>query len=114
MPGNNHMWHLATVVDGLKTYVAMICLQGKKKGNVYIEELVTTTVDFTKDIYGNFRFIKDEIEALSVKSFLDSRKMLDAKDRFEQMIYSGMINPADQELQENIKDLAETLGLKTN
>ena len=60
LPGNSHMLHLGTIKSGLREYLVMACIKGAKRGNVYIEEVVLTSVDWSKDIFANCKFIDDD------------------------------------------------------
>ena len=104
------MWHLGTVVDGLREYVALVCLQGPKKGKVYIEEAVATSVDFSKDIFGNLKFIDDNTVAQEVHAFFKRKGLLEIKERFEHMVWAGMLDTQETVEKQEGKKLAQLLG----
>lgn len=93
MPKNPQMLHLASVGYGLREFVAMLCvydanatcIEDDKAGNLYIEELVTTSVDFTKDVYGHFKFIEEDHLVEDIVDFLNERDIL-AQEKIVQIL----------------------------
>jgi len=83
MPGNKHLIHLATVQDGNHEYVAMLRLDTQQ---VYVEEVVLETVDFSKDVFANLKFIKDDKLAAELANFLNEKGVLDMKRIQEQLL----------------------------
>lgn len=79
LPNNTHMLHLATITYGLREFIVMICLRGPKKGNVYIEEVVLNSVNWTEDVFANCKFIADDNLANDLSEFANSKGLLDPK-----------------------------------
>lgn len=73
---NPHMLHLATVGYGLQEFVAMLCVYGPKANNLYIEELVVNSVDWSNDVFGNFKFIDDNNLANDIAAFLNQHQLI--------------------------------------
>lgn len=106
-----HMWHLGTVIDGMHEYVALVCLVGPKQGNVYIEELVATSIDFTSDTFGHLKFIDNELQAREVHLFFKEKGLLEIQERLEHMVWAGMLAEQGTVEAEEAKKLAETLNV---
>lgn len=83
LPGNPHMFHIATIGYGLREFVAMV---DKRTQKFYIEEVVLTTTDFSKDVWANFKFIADDALAFDLAKFCEERKVLDMKVLQERLI----------------------------
>lgn len=78
MPGgNSHMLHLGTISMGMREFCVMYCVRGPKFGNLYIEEVVLTSVDFDKDVYAHSKFIKDDALAYDLAKFAEEKGMTD-------------------------------------
>jgi hypothetical protein len=90
IPGNAHMLRLARLSRGLKEYWLMICIAGLHSGKCYIEEYVPTTVSFSEDIYGHFKFIQDDEEAEELARFCQEHKLSDIAERSSEMVESGL------------------------
>jgi len=67
----------------------MLCISGAHKGKCYIEEYVPTTVSFSDDIFGNFKFIQDDEEAEELARFCEQHKLTDFSERTGEMVESG-------------------------
>jgi hypothetical protein len=83
LPGNSHMIHIATIAYGLREFVAML---DKNTQRFYIEEVVLHSVDFTQDVWANFKFIDDDSLAFDLAKFCEEKKVLDMKKIQEVMI----------------------------
>lgn len=77
LPNNPHLVHLGTIKAGFKEYIVMYCRKGPKEGRIYIEEVVLTSIDWTKDVYANLGFIKDDNLARDLAEFARARGLLD-------------------------------------
>lgn len=84
MPGNPHMVHLGTIEYGFREFIVMHCRAGSHQGNTYIEEAVLTTVDFSKDVFANSKFIEDDNLAQDLAAFAEEKGLLDIKSRLHQ------------------------------
>lgn len=92
------MLHLATIQRGLHEYIVMLCTKGEHWGKTYIEEVVLTSVDFSKDVYANLKFISDDTLAEDLAAFAREKGVLDQKRLAEILIDTGrferwMMNP---------------------
>jgi hypothetical protein len=67
------------------------CVFGPQKGNLYIEELVHNTVDFTKDVYANFKFIEDDNFANDLANYAEEQGLLDIGMRMKEAIDTGVL-----------------------
>ena len=83
------MLHCATISEGLREYVAMLCIRGPKKGQVYIEEAVLHSVDYSKDVYAGFKFIEDDNLANELAEFCRVNNLIDMKKIAETLIDSN-------------------------
>lgn len=92
IPGNPHMLRLARLQKGLKEYWLMLCISGPEQGRCYIEEYVPTTVSFSEDIYGHFKFIKDDEEAGELAAFCHEHKLTDLEERTGEIFESQLRN----------------------
>lgn len=92
MPGNPHMMHLATVVDGLREYVVMTCINGPHKGKTYIEEVVLNTVDWTNDVFANLKFIADDNLAFDLAKFVEEKGLSDIGKRTNELGDRGLLS----------------------
>ena len=86
IPGNSHMLHLGTISGGLREFVVMFCLEGDHKGKCYIEELVPNMVNFSDDVYGNFKYIEEDELAEDLARFAQEQKLTDMKVRINEAI----------------------------
>ena len=89
VPGNKHMLHLATIEKGLQEFIIMACIRGPQKGNVYIEEVVLNTVDWTKDVFANCKFISDDALAEDLARYADEKGITDMKKVFDHIAWMG-------------------------
>lgn len=85
IPGNPHMLHVATIGWGLRMFIVMLDIWNSRR-RIYIEELVTESFDFTKDIWGHFRFIDDDQLAWDLAKFSEEKGFLDMKKLEEKII----------------------------
>jgi len=85
VPGNPHMIHLGTIKKGLQEFIVILCIGGPKKGQVYIEEVVLNTVDFSKDIFANCKFIADDNLAQELADFAQEKGILNIKEKFPEI-----------------------------
>ncbi len=76
LPGNSHMLHLATIGYGLREFVVML---SRGTNQVYIEEVVLESKDFSKDVFANFKFIADDSLAEDLAAFAEEQKVIDMK-----------------------------------
>lgn len=79
VPNNPHMLHVATIEDGFREYIAMLCISGLHKGKFYIEEVVLNTVDYSSDVFANCKFIEDDQLANDLAAFLEEKGLSDMK-----------------------------------
>ena len=91
LKNNPHMLHLATIGYSLREFCAMACVYGPHKGKVYIEELVHNTVDFTQDVYANFKFISDDNLAADLANYCTEQGLLDVGARVKEGLETGVI-----------------------
>lgn len=89
LPGNPHMLHCATISEGLREYVAILCIRGPKKGNVYIEEAVLHSMDYSKDVYAGFKFIQEDKLAEELAEYCRVNNLIDMKKIAETLIDSN-------------------------
>lgn len=89
LPKNEHMLHLATIGSGASEFVVMLCIKGSKKGNCYIEEVVYTSQDYSQDITGNFKYIKDDNLAFDLAKFAEQHKLTDVSERLMELSDQG-------------------------
>ena len=82
LPGNPHILHLGTIQYGLREFIVMHCRAGMYKGNTYIEEVVLNTIDYSKDVFANCKFIDDDNLAHDLARFAEESGLLDIKNRF--------------------------------
>ena len=54
------MLHLGTIGYGLREFVVMLGVTGSAQSKVYIEEVMLESVDFSKDVFANCKFIADD------------------------------------------------------
>ena len=83
------MLHLATIEKGLQEFIIMACIRGPQKGNVYIEEVVLNTVDWTKDVFANCKFISDDALAEDLARYADEKGITDMKKVFDHIAWMG-------------------------
>lgn len=83
VPNNAHMMHLGTISMGLREFIVIVNTKTQK---CYIEEVVLTTVDFTKDIFANCKFIADDHLAEDLARFAESQGLLNIAERMNQNI----------------------------
>lgn len=81
VPNNPHFLHLGTIGYGLREFIVMTCINGPHQGKTYIEELVLTNVDFTKDVFANCKFIEDDNLAFDLAKFAEEKGLTDIKNR---------------------------------
>ena len=89
LPGNPHMLHVCTIQDSLREYVAMLCIKGNKAGQIYIEEVVMHTVDFSKDVWAGCKFIEDDNLANELAEFCRVNNLIDMKKIADTLFDSG-------------------------
>lgn len=89
LPGNPHMFHLATVKMGFREFIGMIDTRTQK---VYVEEVVLESTDFQKDVWANLKFISDDILAFDLAKFLESRGLLSMHRVNEVLLTGGQTN----------------------
>lgn len=78
MPGgNSHMLHLGTISKGMREFCVMYCVSGPKAGKLYIEEVVVTSVDYSKDVYAHSKFINDDDLARELAFFAEQKGLTD-------------------------------------
>ena len=96
LPNNPHMIHLGTISKGLQEYIVMLCIRGPKSGNVYIEETVLNTVDFSKDVFANLKYIQDEALVNDLAAFAREKGLLN----IERVMERVLSYPAYQEIKQ--------------
>lgn len=92
LPGNPHMLHLGTIGYGLREFVLMLGIAGPGKGKFYIEEVVLESVDFSKDVYANCKFIDDDELAQDLAEFADELGLRDIKKISNTLIDMGNLD----------------------
>lgn len=88
--GNPHMLKLAILSRGLQEFWVMLCISGVHRGKCYIEEYVSTTIDFKGDIFGNFKFVQDDELAEELTRFAEDKKLTDMGARAGEMVETGL------------------------
>jgi hypothetical protein len=91
LPGNPHMLHLGTIEDGFRQYVVMTCISGQHRGKTYIEEVVLTSTDWTKDVFANLKFIENDNEAHEVALYAETKGLTNVKERLNELIDTGRL-----------------------
>jgi hypothetical protein len=91
IPGNPHMLCLGIIGMGLRKFWILLCTSGPGKGT-YIEEYVETNVDFTKDTFGNFCFIRDDNLAFDLSRFCEEHKLTDVGSRMQELQDTGRLH----------------------
>lgn len=88
MPGNTHMLHLGTIEYGLREFVVFTCIAQNTPyfGKTYIEEVVLTSKDFSKDITAHCKFIEDDILAFDLAKFAEEQGLIDIKKRTNELL----------------------------
>ena len=89
IPGNTHMLHLGTIAYGLREFLVMTCIEGEHKGKTYIEEVVLNTVDWTKDVFANLKFIDEDALAYDIAKFAEEKNLTNVPERLGELIDSG-------------------------
>lgn len=89
LQNNQHMLHLGTISNGLHEYVVMLCINGEKKGKCYIEQLVYTSLDYSDDVTGHFKYIKDDNLAFDLTKFAEQHKLTDVSERLMELSDQG-------------------------
>lgn len=89
LPGNPHMLHLGTIEEGFREFIVMACLRGPKKGNIYIEEVVLNSVDWSDDVFAHSKFISDDALAEDLARFAEMSGLTDMKKVFERIHVMG-------------------------
>lgn len=89
VPGNTHMLHLGTIAYGLREFIVMACLYGESRGKCYIEEVVLNTVDWSKDVFANCKFIDDDNLAFDLAKYAEEEGVTDMQARFEELRQQG-------------------------
>ena len=91
LPNNSHMLHLGTIEDGFHEYIVMVCIAGPNNGKCYIEEVVLNTIDFSKDVFANLKFITDDNLAFDLAKFAEMKGLTDVKKRLAELKDSGKL-----------------------
>lgn len=91
LPANPHMMHLATISYGLREFIAMACIAGEHAGKCYIEEVVLNTVDYSKDVFANLKFIDDDNLAFDLAKYCEDKGLTDMKKRFNELGDTGRL-----------------------
>lgn len=88
MPGNSHMLHLGTIEYGLREFVVFTCIASNTPyyGNTYIEEVVLTSQDFSKDVTAHCKFIEDDNLAFDLAKFAEEQGITDMKKRTNELL----------------------------
>jgi len=86
VPGNTHMIHLATISYGLREFIVMWFVA---RNTTYIEEIVLESKDWSKDVFANCKFIKDDNLASDLAAFAKDRGILNLKSTAETILDSG-------------------------
>jgi hypothetical protein len=90
VPNNPHMLCLGQITKGLREFWCLLCVSGAHQGKCYIEEYVPTTVSFSDDIFGNFKFIQDDEEAEELTRFAEQHKLTDIRERAGELVETDM------------------------
>lgn len=95
MPGNegnpNQLLHLGTIGYGMREFIVMACVSGPKRGNVYIEEAVLNTVDFSEDVFANLKFVEDDNLAFDLAKFAEEKGLTDMKELGNRLADQGKL-----------------------
>lgn len=89
LPNNSHILHLATIEKGMQEFIVMACIRGPKKGNIYIEEVVLTSVDWTKDVFANCKFINDDMLAEDLARFAETKGITNMENVIHRIMTMG-------------------------
>ncbi len=92
LENNEHMLHLGTITQGLREFWVMLCVQGEHNGKCYIEEYVPTSISFNDDIFGHFKFIKDDELAEELARFAERKKLTDIPSRINELKELGKVH----------------------
>lgn len=87
LPGNVHMVHIASIGMGLREFILMLDLRTQQ---MYIEEVVLETKDFSKDVWANMKFIEDDSLAHDLAKFAEDKSLIDMK-RVNEYIMGGAL-----------------------
>jgi hypothetical protein len=85
------MLHLGTIEYGLREFIVMACIRGPRSGQVFIEEVVLNTVDFSNDVFANCKFIEDDNLAFDLAKFAEDKKLTDVKTRINELGDTGRL-----------------------
>lgn len=92
VPGNKHMLHLGTIGYGLREFIVMACIRGPQSGQVYIEEVVLNTVDFSQDVFANCKFIEDDNLAFDLAKYAEEQGITDVPKRLNELGETGRLS----------------------
>jgi hypothetical protein len=79
------MLHLGTIAYGLREFIVMTCIKGPYKGRTYIEEVVLNTIDFSKDVFANCKFIEDDNLAMDLVKYAEENGITDIPKRLNEL-----------------------------
>jgi hypothetical protein len=91
LPNNPHMLHLGTIGYGLREFIVMACITGQHSGKCYIEEVVLNTIDFSKDVFANLKFVSDDNLAFDLAKFAEEKGLTDVKRRMQELSDMGKL-----------------------
>jgi hypothetical protein len=91
LPNNPHMLHLGTIEKGFQEFIVMACIRGQHRGKIYIEEAVLTSVDWSKDVFGNCKFVADDALAEDLARFAEEKGITDMKKVFAKIEAMGQL-----------------------
>jgi hypothetical protein len=92
VPGNQHMLHLGTIGYGLREFIVMACIRGSRSGQVYIEEVVLTNVNFSEDVFANCKFIEDDNLAFDLAKYAEEQGITDVRKRLNELGETGRLS----------------------
>lgn len=87
------MLHLGTIEYGLREFVVFTCIAKGTPyfGKTYIEEVVLTSQDFSKDITAHCKFIEDDSLAFDLAKFAEEQGITDMKKRTQELLETNKL-----------------------
>ena len=89
IPLNKHMLHLGTIGYSLREFMVTACVRGPQRGQVYIEEVVLNTVNWTEDVFANLKFVSDDNLANDLAKYAEMNGLTDMKKVADRLISTG-------------------------
>lgn len=92
LPNNPHMLHLGTISYGLREFIVMTCIRGEHVGKTFIEEVVLSSIDYSKDVFASCKFVSDDNLANDLAAFANEKGLLDIKSRMNELGEMGKLS----------------------